>query len=217
MSNEINITDAVKAAKKVADTVNALHAQREELKSQLKANEVETNELYQRPIANADAKRFIFDLIDKGAADFVEKAKWDVIFRAIAFPSRHDEVLQKTMAMEKPKPLNLATINQVMETDFSRASALLNNAPLGFFFGAEGSQLGGQSPLRFYFFFGDQIKAQVEKHFDALYPRYGHDENPEDSLADRKARISALELERRELTDGISALNGKLISLGYTK
>lgn len=215
MTDALNITEAVKAAKKVAAVVSTLLSQRTELQEQRKAFEEEVARLRAEPVSNEDAKQFIFDLIDKGAEEFLEKSNWESIFHAIAFPCSQDQEMKFVAGRVGLIPLSMSAIDEAMAGSSEKAGGMLRNANLRLFLD---DRLSASSTLRAYFFFGDLIKAKVEQYFDKFYPVYNAGgPNPTDPLIKRRARVIELGKGIAAIDKSIEEIQRQLAELGYKK
>lgn len=209
---EINFDAADEAAKSLREASANLRAQRSNLQEQMDSLNAERDALYVQALNKADAKQFLFDYIHAWGEQWCAVGKFDQLFKIMATPKR-DEHLAASYKITNPY-LCLRDIDLVLPQDpggVPKGGQIFNTDPLpvtgnGMFQMSDG-YIGGAC-----FFFGDLIKAKLDKYFDLNYP-----EPPDNAVgvpvAERRVLIGELDQQIHELAEAIKQIDAKLSQL----
>ena len=210
MTLGINFGAADEAAQLLRKATDDLRKQRSTLQEQVDGLNAQREGLYLQALSKADAKQFLFDYIDAWAEQYLARGKLDELFQIVANPKR-DEDFAKANNLTVPY-LCLRDIEIVLASgDVPQGGQLFRKNPLPVF--GEGtanmhaSYIGSAC-----FFFGDLIKAKLEKYFDARYPEPTPDAVGA-PVAERRALIQELDRQIGELQEAIGQFDSKLAQL----
>lgn len=165
-----DITKVLESSAKVRDAVQALEAERKKLYAERDVVAASLAKVRSTPVTAADVKQFMFDAIDSAGRAFVELTEWDAVFDNFARPGLFDGQIER-----KRSPLTIDKIDKASSGEVSDFGVALGGQGVinTIFFGNK--DVGGlhiESALRFYFFFGDEIKRKINERFDDISPAW---------------------------------------------
>lgn len=161
-----DLQTAKDAIELVRSTREKLIAKRDELRAKIEQLKARNELLLNKPVPYDYIKSFIFEVIDKGAMQYAEAADVKGAIASFAFPTLPGEV---NLSGRRADPLSLKHIEAVRSSQSAdEVRGAIGDAPANLFHGIRSIAFDHHS--RFYFFFGEQIKAVISQHFDQLFP-----------------------------------------------
>jgi hypothetical protein len=209
---------AVKAANAVKSALGDLRDQLAVLLEESGALNTRLEVLYTAPLPLDDIKQFIFAYIDKRGADYPEKAGWDTLFKEVLYPSRYpSRRSNERPGIGVPPAISLREIEQCLADDGSNDASLFAGGALKFF--NANKHLSQITDTPFYFFFGDLIKAKIERYFDELRIDYLKIDRERigSGMAERKADIAMVNQRLTEIMAEKSAIEARIAELDTGK
>ncbi|WP_236232530.1 hypothetical protein [Pseudomonas tohonis] len=206
--SRLNINDALDAHAQVKNTIAALKGEKETLlfeRARLVGRRVE---LYGMPLSAADVKQFFFDYIDRIGSEYPVGQKWESELRKLTSPKR-DPAYAEQHGITTPF-LCLQDAEKVLQG--GSMSAVFNHGSGGLLSGLVNL---AATPMAFYFFFGEQIKAKFGAYIDQYLTSTSGEGYP--SVDERYAEIERIEQELSGIEVEVRDINEKLKSLGVTE
>ena len=217
MPRDVKLDAAMIAADTVREAVAGLTAKRRALAAELAELTEHTERLLSLPVRRDDARRFIFDAIDRIGAEFPHESGWDRSFAAFAYPKGDARKQTPRFSFARPQesasPLTLRDIEQASAGGAQEIEHVFGRGCTDFFIGD--GNLGMGAVCRTYFFFGDIIKQRIEEHFDALFPYFNAAQAEDEStVAERRVLIDANRQRASAIELQVSEIRSQLVKLG---
>lgn len=197
--SRLNISNALDAYSQVKKTVDDLQAQKEALLLEKARLIARKQELYALPLSAADIKQFIFDYIDRIAAQYPVSEGWDSKLQKATKPAR-EKTYAEAHAIDTPtlclKDAETILRGGNLSLVFGHSSAL---ATLVNFAG-----VANGAPQAMYFFFGDLIKAKLGAYFDQRITS---------TVGDGCLSVSERYLELESIDETVSGLDAEVLDV----
>lgn len=171
------IAAALEAQRQINALAETLGSKKADLDGQIEQLEAQNATLWRMPLMREEVKALLLESVDRIGAEHVEKARLADVVRAYAYPRGSRPANDGPVGLESyrfgphPTAINLLDLDALGPGGPSTAAV---NRVLGLegstnlFSGAASEP--GMEARRAYFFFGDIIKAQIERHFESLCP-----------------------------------------------
>ncbi len=222
---EVNVSEALKAANQFQQAIAQLAARGEELQAEVRELEERNALLYRAPLKKEEVKAFMLDSVDQMASQFISSAGWATLVKRFAFPEgdrwpnggplNHESHSGRAQHADAISLQDLKKVGPGSGVNGLVALLGTDHEKLNFL--GDGSTAAPLDGRAMCFFFGDLVKAKIERHFDRLCPELKSSqpwrrgevlsiEQRQAEIASNAARIQALLSEREDVTAKLEEL-----------